>query len=283
MPKVSIIIPCYNQGAFLEEAIDSVLAQTYRDFEIIVVNDGSGDEHTLAVLNALQKPNTVILHTVNRGVSAARNYGIAHSSGEFILPLDADDRIDTRFLSLAVPLLDQDQQLEIIGTGVEYFGSVNGTEILPVYHPAQHLLRNLFFNTSLFRKTGFEKINGYDEAFREGWEDWDMFLRLIDRPEQTFVIQDFLLHYRIKKSSRNADLFLEKKHRVEQQFYCKHIKKYMEHFPEPIQVLRDNAYLKEQVENFERYKAELSNSLSYRLGNFILGPLKWIKSIDRKK
>lgn len=281
MPKVSVIIPCYNQGIYIEEAINSVLAQTFNDFEIIVINDGSDDADTLSILNGLQKPKTKIFHTSNRGVSAARNYGIAQSVGEFILPLDADDWIDYRFLSLAVPLLEQNNKLELIGTGVKYFGEMNATEFLPGYHPKQHLLQNLFFNTSLFRRTSFDTVHGYDESFMEGWEDWDLFVRLVNQPEQVHVIKDYLLHYRIKNSSRNADLLQEKKHRAEQQFFLKHIKKYMEFFSEPIQALRDSTHMKEQIDNFEKYKAELSNSLSYRLGHFILSPFKWISKIGK--
>jgi len=275
MPKVSVIIPCYNHGVYIEEAIDSLLSQTFEDFEIIVINDDSDDVNTLVVLNNLNRPKTKIFHTSRKGVSAARNYGISQSVGEFIFPLDADDWVDSRFLSLAVPLLEQNEQLEIIGSGVQYFGDLNAKEFLPDYHPKQHLLQNLFFNTSVFRKASFEKINGYDEAFINGWEDWDMFLRLVNHPTQVHILKDYLLHYRIKKESRNADLMKEKKQRSEQQLFVKHLNKYMEHFPEPIQALRDNAYMSEEIKNFEKYKAELSGSLSYRIGHLTLSPFKW--------
>jgi glycosyltransferase involved in cell wall biosynthesis len=281
MPKVSVIIPCYNQGAFIGEAIDSVLAQSYLDYEIIVINDGSNDADSITVLNRLQKPHTTVYHTANAGVSAARNYGIAKSTGAFILPLDADDWIDSRFLSLAVPLLEQNNKLELIGTGVNYFGEMNAMEFLPDYNPKQHLLQNLFFNTSLFRRISFDEVNGYDETFKLGWEDWDLFLRMVNNASQVHVITDYLLHYRIKSSSRNADLQLKKKQRAEQQLFLKHIKKYMEYFPEPIQDLRDNAHIKEQIDNFEKNKAELSNSISYRLGHFLLSPVKWISKIGK--
>ncbi|MEO6731326.1 MAG: glycosyltransferase family A protein [Ferruginibacter sp.] len=281
MPEVSVIIPCYNQGVYIEEAINSVLAQTFTDLEIIVVNDGSNDGHTLSVLNALQTPKTRVFHTNNKGVSAARNYGIAQSSGQFILPLDADDWIDSKFLSASVPLLKQNSLLEIVGTGARYFGEISTTELLPDYSPRRHLLQNLFFNTSLFRRSGFEKINGYDESLQDGWEDWDMFLRLIDQPQQVYMIKEFLLHYRIKALSRNAGLITEKKQRVEQQLFLKHIDKYMRHFPEPIQALRNSESLQQQVDNFEQYKVELAGSLSYRLGHFILSPVKWISKIGK--
>ncbi|HBT93779.1 MAG TPA: glycosyl transferase [Chitinophagaceae bacterium] len=279
MPKVSVIIPCYNQGLFIEEAIDSVLVQSYQDFEIIVINDGSDDVVTIDILNGLKKSHTTIYHITNAGVSAARNYGIIHSSGTFILPLDADDRIDSRLLEMSVSLLEQNPQLELIATGVKFFGEINTKELLPAYNPKQHLLQNLFFNTSLFRKASFDKLNGYDESFKEGWEDWDFFLRLVDDVAQVYVIQDYLLHYRIKSSSRNADLLEEKKQRVEQQLFLKHIEKFQKYFPEPIQIFRDHQFLLEQSANFEKYKNELLNSKSYLLGNFLLNPFKWISKL----
>jgi glycosyltransferase involved in cell wall biosynthesis len=282
MSKVSVIIPCYNQGIFIEEAIESVLAQSYQDFEIIVINDGSNDPVTIDILNGLQKSKTAVYHTANAGVSAARNYGIKQCSGTFILPLDADDRIDNRMLEIAVPLLEHNSMLELIATGVQYFGEIHTKEFLPAYNPKQHLLQNLFFNTSLIRKATFDKINGYDESFKEGWEDWDLFVRMIDDISQVYIIKDYLLHYRIKTSSRNADLLTGKKQRVEQQLFTKHIEKYRKYFPEPIQLLRDYEFLLEQNMEFEKYKNELLNSNSYQLGHFLLRPFKMIAKIKSR-
>ena len=93
MPKVSVIIPCYNQGACLEEAVDSVLAQTFQDFEILVVNDGSTDEATIRMLGKYERPKTRVIHTDNQGLAMARNNGIREARGAYILPLDADDKI----------------------------------------------------------------------------------------------------------------------------------------------------------------------------------------------
>ena len=270
-------MPCYNQGAWIEEAINSVLAQTYTDYDIIVVNDGSTDEDTLAVLKTLKQNNITVLHSGNKGVSAARNLGIAYSNAEFILPLDADDRIDKDFLLKTVPLLENNNSFQLIGTGAQYFGELNAIEILPAYSPEKHLLQNLFFNTSLFRKKRLNAIGGYDETLHEGWEDWDLFLRLVLNPAEAYVLEEPLYHYRIKSSSRNADLVNEKKKRVEQQLYLKHLKRYLEFYPEPIQSLRDNAFLAEQVSHFEKYKTQLNRSASYRLGHFILSPFKWMR------
>jgi hypothetical protein len=104
---------------------------------------------------------------------------------------------------------------------------------------------------------------------------------LVQEGSQVHVINESLLHYRIKSYSRNADLQQEKKQRVEQQLFLKHIEKYRKFFPEPIQVLRDNQFLHEQVANFEKYKEELIHSKSYRLGHFILSPIKLLSKFGK--
>ncbi len=84
-PRVSIIIPCYNYGEFIDEAVDSVLNQSFSNFEIIIVNDGSTDDYTNNLLADYQRPKTRIFQTKNQGVSAARNFGIERSAGDYIL------------------------------------------------------------------------------------------------------------------------------------------------------------------------------------------------------
>jgi glycosyltransferase involved in cell wall biosynthesis len=102
MPKISVIIPCFNQGPYLDEAVDSVLAQTFQDFEILVVDDGSTDAETIKILRDFARPKTRIIRTENQGLSAARNNGIREAMGEYILPLDADDKIGPGYLEDAV-------------------------------------------------------------------------------------------------------------------------------------------------------------------------------------
>ena len=106
MPRVSIIMPCYNQGQYVAEAVDSVLGQTFHDFEIIIINDGSTDQETISTLESFDRPKCLILHTTNQGLAAARNNGIREARGEYILPLDADDRIAPTYLEKAVRVLD---------------------------------------------------------------------------------------------------------------------------------------------------------------------------------
>jgi len=122
VPKVTVAIPCYNHGAYLSEALDSVDAQTFDDYEIIVVNDGSTDAATLTFLSNLDAPKTRVITTVNSGVSAARNRAIREALGEYILPLDADDKIAPTYLEKAVAILDHQHDVLVVYSNQRMFG-----------------------------------------------------------------------------------------------------------------------------------------------------------------
>jgi len=97
-PFISVVIPCYNDGAWLPETISKLKEQTYKNFEIIVVNDGSTDAATIEVLNSLSTEGIVVLHKENGRMSSARNHGVKQAKGSIIAALDADDYFDPNFL-----------------------------------------------------------------------------------------------------------------------------------------------------------------------------------------
>jgi len=138
-PTVSVIVPCYNQGIYLDEAIQSVLGQTYQDFEIIIVDDGSDDGLTGLtndLLRDYRRKRTRVIRTENRGVVSARNTVISHARGKYILPLDADDRIGSEYLEKAVKILDDNPDTGIVYCEVEFFGERQGKwEYLPTDFP----------------------------------------------------------------------------------------------------------------------------------------------------
>src|SRR5207248_10063202 len=96
--RVSVIIPCFNLGGYLDEAVESVLAQTFQDFEILIVDDGSTDEETRRVLAYYRKPRTRVVRSENRGLPAAKNLGLAHTTAPLVCMLDADDQLDPALL-----------------------------------------------------------------------------------------------------------------------------------------------------------------------------------------
>ena len=126
-PIVSIIIPCYNHGHYLNEAIKSVEQSTEKSiYEIIIINDGSTDEHTLNVLTSLEHNGYFILHQENLGLAAARNAGINKSKSNYIITLDADDRIRPPYFDKGINILDKQKEIGVVYGQSAYFGVKNG-------------------------------------------------------------------------------------------------------------------------------------------------------------
>lgn len=203
-PIVSVVIPCHNDGRFLREALDSLQAQTFRDFETIVVDDGSTDPDSLQALRELEPACTRVIRGAQHGVVQARNTAIAAARGRYILPLDADDRIGSRYLELAVPVLEHDPKVGIVYCKAEFFGERNGAWELPPYRFPEILIGNVIFNCALFRREDWLRVGGFNPNMHEGWEDFDFWISLIELGRDVRQLPDTLFYYRIKPASRNA-------------------------------------------------------------------------------
>ena len=201
MAKVSVIIPCYNQGLYVSEAVDSVLTQTYQDLEIIIVNDGSTDEQTNTLLEVFDRDKTKVIVTSNQGLAAARNNGISAASGQYILPLDADDRIAPLYIEKAVQLLDSEPDTGIVYCRAMLFGAVESEWVLPVYSLEEMLKDNVIFCSALFRREDWETVGGYDTGMIYGWEDYDFWLSLIERGRTVRQLDSHLFYYRVSPDS----------------------------------------------------------------------------------
>ena len=125
MKKVSVVIPCFNQGKYLQETVNSVKSSTYKNIEIIIVNDGSDDSYTISVLEAINEENIKIININNSGVCNARNIGISASSGEYILTLDGDDKISSDYIEKAVKVLDENPEIGIVYSKAKFFDADN--------------------------------------------------------------------------------------------------------------------------------------------------------------
>ena len=211
MPKVSIIIPCYNQGSYLDEAVDSVLNQTYQDYEIIIVNDGSTDEFTNRLLSDYRKPRTRILQTRNQGLARARNTGITEAQGAYILPLDADDKIGAGYLEQGVPVLERQPNVGIVYCRGELFGSRTGGITAPPFSRLGMLASNLIFCSALFRKSDWQRAGGYNPDMIHGCEDWDFWLSLLDQGLSAARLPEVFFYYRVRESSMNQNMDKDKR------------------------------------------------------------------------
>ncbi len=200
-PEISIIIPCYNHGQYLNDAVESVLSQTFQKFEIIIVNDGSTDKQTKQLLSHYEKEKTRVICTENQGLAAARNTGIGEAKGRYILPLDADDFIEPGYLENAARLLDNQGDLGIVYCQAQLFGAVETKWLLPEYSLKAMLLDNVIFCSAMFRKSDWERVGGYDPGMIYGWEDYEFWLSLIELGRKVYQIPEVLFSYRVSSDS----------------------------------------------------------------------------------
>ena len=210
MPRVSVVIPAYEAAGTLAAAVDSVLAQTYDDLEVLVVDDGSSDD-TAAVAEGYGKPVTCI-RTENRGVSHARNTGIAASSAEFVALLDADDLWEPSKLGRQLEVLTARPTAGVSTTGsLRVDPALRPLEVTHARQPAdpckELLLHSMVLgaiSSPLIRRDAANDVGGFDPEFSQ-CADWDYFIRLSLRTEFA-VIPDPLVRYRVSPGSMSSDV-----------------------------------------------------------------------------
>lgn len=208
MKKVSVIIPCYNQGQYLKDAINSVINSTYTNVEIVVVNDGSSD-NTEEIIDRLKKqyPDIKFITIENSGVCKARNIAIANATGDYILPLDADDLIGTEYIEKAVQILDDNKNIGLVYCDAEFFGAVQKKWDLKPATIENMLVQNRIFTSAVFRKETFQKIGGYKTVMETGCEDWDLWLSIIETGAEIYKIPETLFFYRKSENERTQKSF----------------------------------------------------------------------------
>lgn len=178
-PLVSVVVPCYNHGHYLAEAVDSVLKQTWQGLEIIIVNDGSTDPATNQILKTFQRPKTRILHLPNnRGLPAARNAGIKQACGKYICCLDADDKLQETYLEKAVLHMQVNTGISFVWPWTQVFGVEDRVWYTPQFDIKHLIYYNQLNASAVFRKSAWQQVGGFNEHMREGFEDWEFWIRL---------------------------------------------------------------------------------------------------------
>lgn len=238
MNKVSVVIPCYNSGEFLDDAVQSALAQTWHNLEVVIVDDGSTDPSTLRLLEEARWPRTRIIHQANAGPAAARNRAVREAQGCYILPLDADDTIEPTYVEKAAAVLDTRPDVGCVYCKARKFGAEEGSWDLPVYTLRELVIDNVIFVTSLYRKADWQLVGGYNESLRYGVEDYDFWVKIVHLGREVVQLDDFLFNYRIQHSSRTTS-FQERRAKVVDTyaeifrsnigFYAKHADMLFEH------------------------------------------------------
>lgn len=203
-PRVSVVIPCYKQASFLAEAVDSLVAQTFEDWECIVVDDGSPDD-TAAVAEALiakhGQRRIRLVRQANMGLSQARNTGVCAARGRYILPLDSDDRLAPTMLARAIAVLDANPGVSIAYTHAQCFGTSTGIWRCGPLTIDRLRVANQIPYCSLYRRGVWDAVGGYNTNL-DAYEDWDFWIGAVERGFRGECIGDeALFFYRTKPQS----------------------------------------------------------------------------------
>ncbi len=272
-PKVSIIVPCYNQAQYLDESLQSLYDQTYTNWECIIVNDGSPDDTEQVARNwELKDSRFIYLYKENGGVSSARNLGIKNAKTEYILTLDADDKYEVSFLEKAMEVLVNNPEIGIVSSWGRYFTNDKQFQVYKLNGKTtvDFLFHNAAVGTSLFRTACWEQVGGYDENPANGYEDWEFYLRVCALGWKVHIIEEVLFFYRQNIDSRSAGVNLFHKEN-KKYMYMKNKDIYCTHYEELIdQFLTASDLEKKEINKFKY-------TMDYRLGAALLRPLRSIK------
>lgn len=268
-PLVSVLMPAYNQAEYVSEAIESLLTQTYTNWELAVVDDGSPDNVAEIVKKYTDSdPRIKFYHTENQGVSAARNFAAAHTSGELILPLDADDTFEPEYMELCVSKLAEDPSVKVVYCEWNMFGERTGSPPLSYKGYEDMLISNTIFSAAMYRRKDFVRVGGYDTHIPFGFEDWDFWISLLDKNSIVYQIPRKLFNYRIKEASRSVDINIENNQRITREYiYKKHLSDYLECFPDFIGILRRLQHLEYRNKKWE------NRSMPSRLWHAVKGTI----------
>jgi glycosyltransferase involved in cell wall biosynthesis len=211
---LSIIIPCFNQAIYLHDCLDSILQQSFSDWEAIVVNDGSSDDTNNVAKAYCQKDSRIkLIEKQNGGLSSARNYGIQNSTGDWLLFLDADDMLMNHHFQETVQVISSKPDVNLIQTGYHHMNE-DGKQILHTVVPNNNrdllptiLIQNIGpVHTLIVRRSIILKMQGFDETLNS-CEDWDMWIRVGKSGIKKESINKALVGYRLATNSmsRNAE------------------------------------------------------------------------------
>jgi glycosyltransferase involved in cell wall biosynthesis len=245
MKLISIIVPCFNQAQYLDECLQSVFNQTYQHWECIIVNDGSPD-NTFAVAQIWLEKDARFkyLEKQNGGLSSARNAGIESANGEFILPLDADDRIGTQYCELAMTEFKLDSELKIVYCRANKFGDEKGEWLLNPFSLEKICTKNMIFCSAFFKKNDWQIVGGYDVKMIYGWEDWEFWIAVLKNGGNVKRLNFVGFYYRIKLKSMLKSISLENQIYLQKYISIKHADFFVAHLGSFNELIYQNKHFK---------------------------------------
>lgn len=263
MTKVSIVIPCFNGGDMVREAVDSALAQTHPDLEVVVVDDGSSDPVTLAALaEVAQLPGVKLVRQTNQGLPMALNRGVVETTGAYLLVLAHDDQFLPPYATLAAAVLDTRPEVGIVYCRAERFGASSGEWPLPDFDIGGMLFGNMIFASAMYRRADFDLVDGYSHARRRGFEDHEFWLRILALGREVERLDEILFRYRDTDGSLSNTMVPRDRVDAFAQIFAHNSELYVDHAQEFAAVVMGHWEL---LSHYKRRYGRVENAIS-RLG-----------------
>lgn len=257
----SIIVPCFNQDNFLTDCLNSVLQQNYNNWECIIVNDGSTDNSEKIAEEFCNIDNRFkYFSKSNGGLSSTRNFGINKSSGNYILPLDGDDKIGKDYLLKANEIFTSQPDTKLVYCLGKLFGDSNKLYKLPKYSYETILLKNCIFCAAIYKKTDYLLTTGYDENMKFGYEDWEFWIQLLQKNDSVEQINSIQFFYR--KHGKSMISFTKNKENLKMMtdyIFKKHETKYFD----VIKFEKSIDYFSSIIDNKNKL-AQIKSTFSYK-------------------
>lgn len=267
MVKISIITPCFNHGIYLDDAFESIELYKYSDvFEHIIINDGSTDSFTLKKIEELKDRGSIVIHQKNKGLAEARNAGIKVAKGNYILPLDSDNKIVPEIFIEAMEILENEPSFDVVYTDAMWFGDKQNLRIVGPYDGLKLLDDNYIDACSLIRKSAILETGMYDINMPAmGHEDWELGVNFFLNNKQIYYLGKVGFYYRLRQSSMLTTVSGPNFEKNKQHIYNKHY----EAISKKISVLKnENEILKKEIRSIDSH---LSNQRLKSILKIFLG------------
>lgn len=276
-PVLSVIMPCYNQAQYIEEAIESVINQTYRNWELIIIDDGSTDNSfEIAEKYASGDQRIKCLSQPNGGPSKARNNGVKKSVGKYLMFFDSDDKLAPQYFDKGIDYMSSHPNCAVFYSRLKRFGKKNDELTIRFTSYQDHLCSSSLFPTCIMHRTDFERIGGFDEDMK-GYEDWEMFIRLLYHNDNVYQYPEIMFFYRWNMDPDSINLqAIKKSGEIMEYIYNKNKQIYDEVFGCPFYSIQKANYLQKELD-------KIIASRKYRTGSFLADPIggirKWFISL----
>ena len=269
--KVSVIVPCFNQAEYLEEALESVLKQTYQNWECIIINDGSEDDTERIAKKWVKKHKRFkYFFQKNEGLSSARNLGIKNSTGKYIVALDADDKISPDYLLKLNHTLSNNPDLKIVYSKAEKFGIEDGPLDLPSFSLFDLSNKNMIYCSAMFQKKDWKRVGGYDEKMIYGLEDWEFWISILKDGGEVKCLDFVGFYYRIKETSMLKEMDVDKRKKMLEYLSIKHADFFVKQKGSFFELENQMEEIQNKFEEKLQSERFLINKLFYRLFRFTI-------------